>query len=93
MEFRASDLFKIIGTGYSKYDARVVESIKDFYIDELTGNYVKNSYLIVTGGEPDTISKFSINKLKTFAYNWGYHVLKDECENVYRFKSLSSIKN
>jgi hypothetical protein len=89
MEFRASDLFNQIGRKEHKFEARLVESIIDFRKDELTGDYARNSLIMITGGEPNTISKFSIDRLKWYANNWGYHVWKDEYENVYRFRLLS----
>jgi len=94
MEFTVNDLFNRIGSSKEyKYEARLVESIKDFHRDELFGSYVKNAYLIVTGCEPDTISKFSMDKLKWYAHNWGYRAWKDEYENVYRFSSLALTPN
>ena len=89
MEFRACDLFNRIGLKEHKFEARLVESIIDFRKDELAGNYARNSLIILTGGEPNTQSKFSIDILKSYAHNWGYNVWKDEYENVYRFSLLS----
>lgn len=89
MEFIASDLFNRIGLKEHKFEARLVESIKDFHKNELVGNYAKNSLIMITGGEPNTMSKFKLDTLKWYANNWGYNVWKDEYENVYRFSLLS----
>lgn len=92
MEFRANDLFNQIGLKEHKFEARLVESIVDFRKDELIGDYTRNSLIMITGGEPNTISKFSMERLRWYALNWGYHVWKDERENVYRFTLLTISK-